>query len=453
MIERYATPEIGALFAPAATFARWTAIELAVVEAWAARGEVPAADLRALRARMRAPDPARVREIERVTNHDVVAFVRALGERVGEPRARHIHRGLTSSDVVDTALAMGMRDGLAILEAALAALRAALAARAEEHRTTPCAGRTHGMQAEPISFGVRLAGFVAECDRGLARLARARAVISFGKLSGAVGAFTQPPIDPAFEAEVLARLGLEPEPLATQVIPRDRHAEVLATLALVGAGLERLAVELRHLQRSEVAEAREPFGEGATGSSAMPHKRNPVGCERLTGLARLLRGYAQTALEDVALWHERDISHSSAERVIVPDAFHVLHFMLREAARIVHGLEIDAARMRANLDAGKGLPFSQAALGVLLDAGMTRTRAYEAVQGAAKKVWRGQSPDLARALADDPDAVLAAGREALAGAFDLDRYMAHVDTLFARVGLGRKGNRARTRARRRPVGR
>lgn len=434
MIPRYQTHAMAELFSDEARFTRWTQVEVAACEAFHARGEISQADMRAIKERAHHQSAARVRELERETNHDVVAFVRAVAESIGEA-GRHIHRGLTSSDVIDTALALTLRDALTILIEATDELRAAVKERALEHKLTPCAGRTHGVHAEPTTFGLRLAGWYTELGRHRARLVTAREQIAVGKLSGAVGNFSQ--TDPEFEAFVLQRLGLQAEPIATQVVPRDRHGEVMTTLALLGAGLERFAVELRNLQRTDLREAEEPFTAGQTGSSAMPHKRNPITSERITGMARLLRGNAVAALENVALWHDRDISHSSVERVILPDSFHLAHYMLGKMTQLVRGMRVYPENMIANMERAGGLLFSQSALGVFLAQGLERQRAYKLVQRNAMKVWEGEHKSLQEALFADPEVkeVLDGDLTNLQAAFHLSTYTQHVDALFRRAGL------------------
>ncbi len=432
MIGRYQSKVIAAIWDEDAVFSRWTRIEVAACEAFHARGEIPAAEMEAIR-RAHHQSAARVRELEQVTDHDVVAFVRALSETVGEPASRHLHRGLTSSDVVDTGLALALKESLAAVVAAVSELEREVGKLALAHKHTFCAGRTHGVHAEPTTFGVKLLGYVTELRRQRARLEAAQADVSHGKLSGAVGTFSQ--TDPAFEAFVLERLGLTPEPVATQVVPRDRHAAAMCALALLGGGIERLATEIRHLQRTEVREAEEPFKTGQTGSSAMPHKKNPITCERLCGMARLLRGYAVAALEDQALWHERDISHSSVERIAMPDAFHLAHYMCGQAARVVRDLRVYPQNMRENLEKTRGLLFSQTVLGLMLKAGMDRQAAYAIVQAAAMQVWEGAAPSFEDALWQKPEVQRLLSREALHAAFDLAPYARHVDALFARAGL------------------
>jgi adenylosuccinate lyase len=408
---------------------------VAACEAWHARGEISATDMQQIRERANAPQPARVRELEKITDHDVVAFVRALGELVGEPASRHLHRGLTSSDVVDTGLAMAMTASLDVVIQAIDGLRDVVAARAREHKLTPCVGRTHGVHAEPTTYGLRLAGWYSEITRHRERLVRAKVEIGFGKLSGAVGTFSQ--TDPNFERFVLDRLHLEAEPVATQVVPRDRHAAVITTLALLAGGFERFATDIRALQRTEVHEAEEAFAKGQTGSSAMPHKKNPITSERLCGMARLVRGYALAALEDIALWHERDISHSSVERIAFPDAFHLVHYMTERMTRLVRDLRVYPEQMRHNLEQTGGLVFSQNALAALLRAGMDRQAAYALVQAAAMRVWEKQAPDLQAALWSTPEVRAALGnrQSELAAAFEMQAYHRHVDAIFARAGL------------------
>ncbi len=433
MLGRYQSKDIAALWEPDAIFARWTRIEVAACEAWHARGQISDADMEAIRERAHHQSAERVRQLEQVTDHDVVAFVRAVAERVGEPASRHLHRGLTSSDVVDTALALGVRDSLTVVISGLQTLRNAVGERAKEHKRTFCVGRTHGVHAEPTTFGLRLAGWYSELARNLERLETAREHVAYGKLSGAVGSFSQ--TDPAFEAFVLERLGLAAEPVATQIVPRDRHAQVMGALALLGGAIERIATDIRHLQRTEVREAEEPFKAGQTGSSAMPHKKNPITCERLSGMSRLLRGYMLAAYEDMALWHERDISHSSVERIAIPDAFHLAHYMTLQLTRIVAGLRVYPQRMQENLQATRGLVFSQNVLGALLGKGMDRQAAYALVQRAAMRVWEGAAADFRESLANESAVTKLLTESELSSAFNLEPYAAHVDTLFARAGL------------------
>jgi len=422
VIERYTRPEIGAVWSEERKLETWLEVELAVVDALAERGEVPRADAEAIRAHASFSVDS-VRERERVTDHDVAAFVDVVAASVGEA-GRWVHHGLTSSDVLDTALALQLRDAGEICLAGARAYRDALVARAREHVATLCVGRTHGVHAEPTTFGVKLAGFAFEAQRNLVRLERAFAGAAVGALSGAVGTYSAN--GPEVEAAVLARLGLGREDVSTQVVARDRHAELLAAIALAGAGLERFAVEVRHLQRTEVREVEEPFRAGQKGSSAMPHKRNPIVSERITGLARLLRGYAQAGGEDVALWHERDISHSSVERVALPDATIVLDYMQARAARVVHGMTIHADRMRANLDATHGALYSQRALLALVESGRLRDDAYGIVQENAQRAWDTGAPfrDLLAAAAPELD---------LERIFDPDAFVRHAEAIVARL--------------------
>jgi adenylosuccinate lyase len=401
MISRYTREAIGGVWTQRRKMEGWLEVELAVTEALAAEGVVPAADAAACRERA-AFTVEEVNERERTTNHDVAAFVDVVSASIGE-EGRWIHYGLTSSDVLDTALATQLVEAGAIVVEGALEFRDALIARALEHRETICVGRTHGIHAEPTSFGLRLAGFAFEADRNLERLRRAFEQAAVGKLSGAVGTYASLP--PAVEARVMEALGLVREDSATQVVPRDRHAEVLSAVALAGAGLERFATEVRNLQRTEVREVEEPFGKGQKGSSAMPHKRNPITTERITGLARVLRGYAQAGLENVALWHERDISHSGAERVILPDATIALDYMQHLGRRVAAEMVVHTDRMRQNLELTHGALYSQRALTALIDAGLVRDDAYMLVQANAQRAWDTGTPFrelLAEALAAGP---------------------------------------------------
>ena len=384
MIERYTRPEMGAVWSEQRKLDTWLAVELAVVDALADQGAIPEEDAAQVRERATFT-PEAVREREQVTDHDVAAFVDVVAESVGDA-GRWVHHGLTSSDVLDTALALQLTQAGLILIGGAREFRDALIRRAHEHVDTLCVGRTHGIQAEPTTFGVKLAGFAFEAQRNLRRLERAVEGVSVGALSGAVGTYSAN--GPEVEAAVLSRLGLGREDVSTQVIPRDRHAELLGAIALTGAGLERFATEIRHLQRTEVREVEEPFRAGAQkGSSAMPHKRNPILCERVVGIARLLRGYALTGLENVALWHERDISHSSAERVALPDATILLDYAQHVATRVADGMVVHPDRMLANLEATHGALFSQRALLALVESGVSRDEAYRIVQENAQRAW------------------------------------------------------------------
>ena len=426
MIERYCLPEMAAVWSEEHRLAVWQEIEALVVEAWVVAGVAPAAAATAVRA---APevDRAAWAARERETGHDLAAFVDVLAEAAG-PGGEWVHYGLTSSDVLDTALGVLLRDAADLLLARVAELFAVLQRRAFEHRATLMEGRTHGMWAEPITFGLKLAGWAFEVARDHARLQRAAAAVAVGKLSGVVGTYAH--VTPEVERFVCDRLGLATEPASTQVVARDRHAEFLSTLALVGATLERFAVELRHLQRSEVGEVSEAFGAEQKGSSAMPHKRNPIAAENVTGLARLLRGWAVAGLEDVALWGERDISHSSVERVALPDACLVLDFALARITALVEGLEVHADRMAANLEAAGGQVYSQAVLLALVAAGMPRDRAYRLVQGAARRAAE-SGEHLRDVLAADPEVTL--GTATLEACFDPARHVERASVVFERL--------------------
>jgi adenylosuccinate lyase len=405
---------------------RWLDVELAALDGWAEIGAVPREAVEAIRDKAEPPSPERVAEIEARTQHDVAAFVDAVAEGLGED-GRWFHFGLTSSDVLDTALSLQLRDaGALVLEGVERAL-AVVAARAEEHRDTITIGRTHGVHAEPTTFGLKLAGWAFALDRDRTRVTRALDGMRVGKLSGAVGTYSA--ADPEVERIACERLGLEPAPSSTQILQRDRHAEVLNALALLAASLERFALELRHLARTEVREVEEPFGSGQKGSSAMPHKRNPIVSERICGLARLVRGNAVVGLENVALWHERDISHSSAERVVLPDAFLTVDYMLDRFVWLVEGLVVRAERMRENLDSSHRLYFSQRLLLALVEAGLDRDDAYRLVQRHAMRAWDEglDFPELARA-----DSELA-GRVDLDAVFDLDAYTRNVGVVFERL--------------------
>src|SRR5947208_5050684 len=428
MIPRYSRPEMARIWSEENKFATWLRVELAATEVLAERGVVPKEALEAIRTRARF-DVARIDAIEQEVQHDVIAFVSDVAESVG-PEGRWLHWGLTSSDVVDTALALLMKEACGLILEDVRALADAVRKRAHEHKTTPMIGRTHGVHAEPMTFGLKLALWWAELQRDLTRLERARDTISVGKLSGAVGTFSHLP--PAVEEEVCRRLGLQPAPVASQVLQRDRHAEVMATLALTGASLEKFATEIRGLQKTEVRELEEPFAQGQKGSSAMPHKRNPVGAEQVSGLARLLRGNAVAALENVALWHERDISHSSVERVIIPDSFLALDHMLRRMTKIVGGLGVHADRMRRNLDSTRGLVFSGPLLLELTARGMRREDAYRVVQAHAMEAWKTEGDFRARVAADPAVRAVLSDAE-LEDVFRLERYLVHVDAIFARV--------------------
>jgi adenylosuccinate lyase len=428
MIKRYTHPEMGAIWSDERRYETWLEVELAATDAMAEAGLVPAEAARELRSRA-AFDVNRIEEIEQTTQHDVIAFTTAVAEKAG-PSARWLHFGLTSSDVLDTAQALQMREACALIVKGIAALMEAVRERAEEHRRTPMIGRTHGVHAEPMTLGVKLALWYAELQRDLDRVLRAREIISVGKLSGAVGMFAH--LDPEIEAEVCRRLGLEPAPVSSQVIQRDRHAELMCSLAVTAASLEKFSVEIRGLQKTEIGEIEEPFAKGQKGSSAMPHKRNPIGCEQITGLARLVRANAMAALENVALWHERDISHSSVERVILPDSFIALDHMLRRFTRIVRGMVVYPQRMRENLERSRGVVFSGTVLLELAKCGVSREQAYEWVQRNAMRAFHEQR-DFKSLLLADPDLTNVLSPADIDKAFDLDDQLRNVDTIFARV--------------------
>ncbi len=417
---------MAAVWSEDAKLAAWLEVELAALDGWAEIGVVPADDLAEIRAHTTVPTAERVAELERETQHDVAAFVDAVADGLGPP-GRWIHYGLTSSDVLDTGLALQLREAGALVLEGLDRSLAAVADRAEEHRMTPIMGRTHGVHAEPTTFGLKLAGWTFELDRARGRITRALESVRVGKLSGAVGTYAS--VDPEVERVACERLGLEPAPVSTQIIQRDRHAELLGALAVAAASLEKFALEIRHLARTEVGEVAEPFGRRQKGSSAMPHKRNPVIAERICGLARVVRAQALIGLENVALWHERDISHSSAERVAIPDAFSALDYMLDRFAWLMRDLVVDAERMRRNLAASHGLHFSQRLLLALVEAGLERNEAYTLVQRNATRAWEEQR-DFRELVAADADI---AGRVELDSVFDEHAFTAHVDTIFKRL--------------------
>ncbi len=435
MIPRYSRPEMVALWTPERRYQTWLQVELAAGRAMADAGLVPREAIEACAAKagtFTAQDAARIDEIEKTTRHDVIAFLTFLEERIGPP-ARHLHFGMTSSDVLDTSLAMLLRDAADRILAGIDQAREAVIRRAVEHKHTPCIGRSHGIHAEPTTFGWKLLIWVDELARTKARVQRARQTIAVGKLSGAVGTFAH--LSPAIEEKAMASLGLSPAPVSTQIVQRDRHAEYFSALALAGTSIEKFAIEIRHLQRTEVREVEEAFGKGQKGSSAMPHKRNPILSENLSGLARLLRGYALSALEDVPLWHERDISHSSVERVIAPDATVTLDFMLHRFAGLVDGLRVHPERMKENLELTRGLVFSQPVLLKLIDKGMDRQAAYVVVQRNAMKVWD-ENRDFRSLLGEDPEVKKLLSPQELSECFDLTHALRHVDAVFERV-LGR----------------
>lgn len=427
MIPRYARPEMSALWTDEARFAHWLEIEILAVEAWARLGVVPDEDAAAVRERA-SFDTARVLERERVTRHDVAAFVQEVGESVG-PAGRWVHFGLTSSDVLDTGLALQLRAATDLLLDGLERLLGVAKGLALAHRDTVMAGRTHGVVAEPTTFGHKVALWAFELDRDRERLRRGREAVSVGAISGAVGTYAQ--VDPRVEEEVCARLGLRPAEASNQIVARDRHAELMSAVAITASTLDAIATEIRHLARTEVREVQEPFAEGQKGSSAMPHKRNPVRCERITGLARVIRGNLQAALENTVLWHERDISHSSAERVILPDSTMALDFMLAELAEVLQALEVYPDRMRTNLEVGGGLAHSQNVLLALVDAGMARDEAYAIVQSAAATAWDRDEPF--REVVGANGDVRARLGDRLDELFDPGRALRNLDVVFDRL--------------------
>ncbi|MBA3412730.1 MAG: adenylosuccinate lyase [Actinobacteria bacterium] len=426
MIERYSRPELAQVFSEERKLARWLEVELAALTAWAEVGGVPAPIVAEIRRKAVPPSPVRVAELEARTHHDLAAFVDAVAETLG-PEGRYFHYGLTSSDVLDTALALQLRDAGEVVRASLERLFEAVVGRAEEHRETLVMGRTHGVHAEPLSFGVKLAGWAFELRRGRDRLDRALEATRVGKLSGAVGTYAT--ASPEVERIACRELNLEPSIGSTQVVPRDRHAELLGALALLAAALERFALEIRHLARTEVREVEEPFVPGQQGSSAMPHKRNPIVSERICGLARIVRSYAQVGLENVALWHERDISHSSAERIVLPDAFLLVDYMLDRFAWLVEGLVVRPEQMRRNLEASHGLYFSQRLLLALVDSGLDRDTAYRLVQENAARAWE-EDQDLRTLAGADPRISRALGPSELESIFDPAVFTSHSDVVF-----------------------
>jgi adenylosuccinate lyase len=419
---------MGRIWSDQRKYETWLQVELAAVDAMARAGIVPDEAARDIRARA-GFKLDRIEEIEQVTQHDVIAFTTTVAEHVG-PSARWLHFGLTSSDVIDTAQALQMREACDLILKGLHGLMDTVRTRAEEHRRTPMIGRTHGVHAEPMTFGLKLALWYAELSRDLTRVERAREVISVGKLSGAVGTFAHLP--PSIEADVCRTLGLEPAPVASQVIQRDRHSELLSMLAIAGSSLEKFALEIRGLQKTEIGEVEEPFAKGQKGSSAMPHKRNPIGCEQIVGLARLLRANAGAAFENNALWHERDISHSSVERVILPDSFIVLDHMLRRFTRIVAGMVVYPERMKENLERSRGVVFSGTVLLELARRGVSREHAYEWVQRNAMRAFH-EKRDFKTLLLADPDVTRVLAPADIERAFDLDEQLKHVDQIFGRV--------------------
>jgi adenylosuccinate lyase len=434
MIGRYTRPEMGRIWTEHARFSRWLEVEIATAEVEAELGMIPREAAVAIRQRG-AFDVERIRQIEAEVRHDVIAFTTNVAENVG-PEARYLHYGLTSNDIIDTAQALQLRDACTLLAADLKKLGEALQRRALEFRHTVMVGRTHGIHAEPITFGLKFGLWYAENERNRERLEHAARDLRVGKISGAVGTFAH--LGPEVEAEICRRLGLEPAPVSNQVIQRDRHAAFICTLAVIASSLDKIATEIRHLQRTEVREAEEYFSEKQKGSSAMPHKRNPVTCEQISGLARVVRGNSQAALEDVALWHERDISHSSVERIILPDSCILLDYMLAKAADIVEKLIVYPERMRQNLELTHGLVFSGQLLLDLAEAGLSREEAYRVVQRNAMETWR-TGRDFRELVENDPEIRNRVPPETIAAAFDVERQLRHVDTILERaLGAGAK---------------
>ena len=430
MIERYSRPEMKRVWSDENKFDRWLQVEIAVCEAWAEHGVIPREAIPEIR--KACCDLGRMEEVLKETHHDMTAFLRSVSESIGD-ESRFIHLGLTSSDVIDTALALQLVEATDILAKDIAELIPILKERALEHKHTIMMGRTHGVHAEPTTFGLKLALWVEEMKRNASRLAEARRAIAVGKISGAVG--THATVPPEVEKIACTKLGLDAAPVSSQIVQRDRHAQFVTTLAIIASSLEKFATEIRGLQRTEVLEAEEPFEEGQTGSSAMPHKRNPELCERVCGLARLLRGHALTSMENIALWHERDISHSSAERVILPDSCLVLDYVLSVFIYIMKGLQIYPERMKENLELTKGLVFSQRVMLALIEKGLSREQAYKVVQRNAMKSWKERASFLGL-LQSDPDVGQHLSKSELEGIFDYGYFLGHVDEIFERVGLG-----------------
>ncbi|RMF69137.1 MAG: adenylosuccinate lyase [Calditrichaeota bacterium] len=430
MIERYSRPEMASIWRDENKFKTWLKVELLACEALAELGEVPKEALQSIRERARF-EVERVLEIEKTVKHDVIAFLTNVAEHVG-PESRYIHLGMTSSDLLDTSLASMMRQAGDLLLADLQRVREVLKSRAVEFKDTVCVGRSHGVHAEPTTFGLKLALWYDEMGRAIQRLEQAIEVISVGKISGAVGTFAH--IDPRVEAYVCTKLGLTPAPVSTQVVQRDRHAQFLTTLALIASSVEKIATELRNLQRTEILEVEESFGKGQKGSSAMPHKRNPISSEQLTGLARVVRANALAALENVPLWHERDITHSSVERIIIPDSTIALDYMLHKLADILANLIVYPDTMLRNLQQTNGLVFSQSVLLALTRKGVLREEAYRVVQRCAMEVWQ-NGGEFKSVLLDNPDVRKHLSEDEIAGCFDLEHNLRHVDFIFKRAGL------------------
>ncbi|NPV83424.1 MAG: adenylosuccinate lyase [Candidatus Aminicenantes bacterium] len=428
MIERYTLPEMGAIWSEENRYRKWLEVELAVCQAWARLGKIPPKSLENIRKKA-AFSVQRIEEIEKVVKHDVIAFLTSVAEHIGDD-SRFVHMGLTSYDVVDTALSLLMVESLDRVEKRLLELRKILKKMALKYKKTPCIGRTHGVHAEPITFGFKILVWYEETNRHLKRLQAARETISVGRIAGSVGTYIH--LDPRVEKYALKSLGLKPAPVSTQVLQRDRHAEVMSCLALIVTSLEKFALEIRHLQKTEVLEVEEPFTRGQKGSSAMPHKRNPVRCERVAGLARIVRGNLQVALENIPLWHERDISHSSAERVIFPDSFILTDFLLKEMAEIIGNWHVYPARMMENIQATRGLIFSQAVMLALTRKGLSREEAYRLVQSCSLKAWQ-ENLDFRELVSSDPEITRHLSPGEIESCFSLEPYLQKIDFIFERV--------------------
>lgn len=428
MIERYTLPEMGAIWSEENKYRKWLEVELAVCEAWARLGQIPPAALRNIKKKA-GFSVERIEEIETVVKHDVISFLTSVAEHIGQD-SRFVHLGLTSYDIVDTALSLLILESLDRVEKRLLALRKILRKMALKYKMTPCIGRTHGVHAEPITFGFKILVWYEEVNRHLKRLKAAREVISVGRIAGSVGTYIH--LDPRVEKYALKSLGLKPAPVSTQVLQRDRHAEVMSCLALIVTSLEKFALEIRHLQKTEVLEVEEPFTKGQKGSSAMPHKRNPVRCERIAGLARIVRGNLLVALENIPLWHERDISHSSAERVIFPDSFILTDYLLKEVVDIITNWHVYPRRMKQNIDATRGLIFSQAVMLALTRKGLTREEAYKLVQNCSLRAWQ-ENLDFRQLVAADPEISCHLPAREIEACFSLEPYLQKIDFIFERV--------------------
>ena len=431
MIERYTLPRMQAIWSDAHRFEVWIRIEMLVLEAWGELGVVPKEDIERIRANLRF-SPERMKEIEKTTKHDVIAFLTSLSENLGR-ESRFLHFGLTSSDVLDTANAVLLRESADLLLEDIDRVLEVIRRRAWEHRYTLMVGRTHGVHAEPTTFGLKLATWYTEMQRNRRRLEQAKETISVGKISGAVGNFAN--VDPRVEAYVCEKLGLRPAPVSTQIIQRDRYAEFLWVLAMIGTSLEKFALEIRHLQRTEVREVEEGFSPGQKGSSAMPHKKNPITAEQICGLSRVLRGNLLVALENIPLWHERDISHSSAERIILPDSCILADYLLNTFARLLENLVVYPEAMKKNLERSRGLVFSERVLLALVEKGLTREEAYALVQRCALKTWDDEEVTFQEVLEGDPEIRAHLSREELTRLFDYHHYLRHVDAIFKRAGI------------------